>query len=303
MIERFRNVSGRRLLVEAFRSQPIVEGNIQVAEALADNAELVEYAPGGRLLLEGGSDNHIVFILTGAVSILVSDRVVNTRRAGQHVGEMALIDPRAPRSATVIAQEHIVVASVPEVAFAAVADQHSRLWRLLAVELAARLRQRNQYVRARRVLPRIFIGSSSETLKVAEAIAGNLGSESVEPIVWAMGGVFGASQFPIESLDAKVEEADFAALVLGSDDVVISRKEEQNAPRDNVVFELGLFMGSIKRERTYLVVPSGLDVKIPSDLLGITQLRYDQDGSLSLPLRVAAACNELTRLIRKHGPR
>lgn len=303
MIERFKGASGRRLLIEALRLQPVIEGNSQIAEALAEGAELVEYAPGETLCVEGGSDNNIVFILTGLVSILVRDRLVNTRRAGQHVGEMALIDPRAPRSATVIAIERTAVASVQEAAFAAVAEEHPRLWRLLAMELAERLRQRNQYVRTRNAMPRVFVGSSSETLRVAQAIAGKLGSENIEPIVWSMGGVFGASQFPIESLDAQVEDADFAALVLGADDVVISRERESSAPRDNVVFELGLFMGAIKRERTYLVVPNGLDVKIPSDLLGITQLRYEGDDSIPPALRVVTACDELKRLINKLGPK
>jgi CRP/FNR family transcriptional regulator, cyclic AMP receptor protein len=223
MIDRFQGPFGRRRLIEALRGQPVVEGNVTVASALADAAGLSEYTPGELLFAEGGSDNHIAFILSGAVSIVVSDRQVNTRQAGQHVGEMALIDPRARRSASVIALEPTVTASVQEPVFAEIADEHPRLWRRLAVELADRLRQRNVHVRPRSKVSRVFIGSSTETLPVAYAISGSLATDPIEPIVWAQGGVFGASQFPIESLDAQVEQADFAALVLGPDDVVVSR--------------------------------------------------------------------------------
>lgn len=50
MIERFQNASGgRRLLIEALRTQPIIEGNLQTAEALAECATLVEYTSGETL--------------------------------------------------------------------------------------------------------------------------------------------------------------------------------------------------------------------------------------------------------------
>lgn len=331
MIERFQGEDGRRRLVEALRSQPIVEGNEDIVQALADVAEICSYVKDAALFNEGESDNHIAFILNGTVSIRIKGSPVNTRRTGQHVGEMALIDARARRSATVVAVEPTVVATVREPAFTAIADSNPRLWRLLAVELADRLRQRGIHVRPRNAVPQIFIGSSSETEKVAHAIAGGLAGASIMPIVWAQGGVFGASQFPIESLDAQVEQADFAALVLGPDDVVVSRRRKKSAPRDNVVFELGLFMGRIKRERTYLIVPKGLDIKIPTDLLGITQLRYDPGrpagwaswpiartfsrvcgitqsrdsfGSpADLKMRLEPVCKDLNMLIRSVGPR
>ena len=55
-------------------------------------------------------------------------------------------------------------------------------------------------------------------------------------------GVFVASQFPIIALEKQVREADFAILVLGPDDKVLSRNERSDAPRDNVILELGLFI-------------------------------------------------------------
>ncbi len=45
------------------------------------------------------------------------------------------------------------------------------------------------------------------------------------------------------------------------------------AMRDNVLFEHGLFSGTIGRKRTFLITPCGL--RLPTDLLGVTVLRYD----------------------------
>ena len=56
---------------------------------------------------------------------------------------------------------------------------------------------------------------------------------------------FGASQFPIIDLEKQVQEADFAVLVLGTDDVVESRNEKFDAPRDNVIFEFRTIYGRV----------------------------------------------------------
>ncbi len=58
-------------------------------------------------------------------------------------------------------------------------------------------------------------------------------------------------------------------MVLSPDDITTSRKLKSLAPRDNVIFELGLFMGSLGRERCYMVRQDNSQLKIPSDLLGI----------------------------------
>ena len=47
--------------------------------------------------------------------------------------------------------------------------------------------------------------------------------------------------------------ADFAAFIISPDDTVISRDAENLAPRDNVIFELGLFMGVLNRQRVFLI--------------------------------------------------
>jgi hypothetical protein len=49
----------------------------------------------------------------------------------------------------------------------------------------------------------------------------------------------------------------------------------QASPRDNVVFEAGLFGGALGIRRTFILHANG--AKLPTDLLGLTSIRYDPD--------------------------
>ena len=116
-------------------------------------------------------------------------------------------------------------------------------------------------------------------------------------------GIFDAGSFPLESLERDLDKVDFAVLVLSPDDIVISRDSESDAPRDNIVFELGFFMGALSRSRTFLLVPRGVDFKLPTDLMGITPLAYRPELEPDTAAAVAGACNELRKLILAIGPR
>ena len=91
--------------------------------------------------------------------------------------------------------------------------------------------------------PRVFIGSSKEGHSVAEYIQLGLDHEA-ECTTWSQG-VFGLSKTTSESLFHATRKFDYAVLVLTPDDLNLTRGKEQNVPRDNVVFELGLFMGAL----------------------------------------------------------
>ena len=146
MIERFEGKQGRRLLLEALKSQQLVAGKATLARALADKVKLAELAPGAVLIQEGGSDNDLYFVLAGRVTVLVGGLEIGTRDAGQHVGEVALLDPKAPRSATVLAREPAVVAKITERDFTAVAAAVPAVWRALAAGLGEILSERNRRV-------------------------------------------------------------------------------------------------------------------------------------------------------------
>ena len=121
--------------------------------------------------------------------------------------------------------------------------------------------------------PRVFVGSSQTNYAVAEVIKEGLDKVSYAE-TWAQG-VFGLNFSFLETLLKTLEDYDFAVFVLAPDDTTTSKDETKPAPRDNVLFESGLFMGVLGRERVFLVYDESAGVKIPSDLLGITLASYD----------------------------
>jgi len=300
MIRRFEGDAGRRLLAEALRRQQIVEGNVALAEELAAAVVVQEVKTGERLVAEDGADNDLYFIVCGRASVLVHGREVAVREAGTHVGEMAMIDPTARRCATVVALADMVVAKVTEPVFSNLAERSPRLWRLLALELASRLRARNRLVLAPNPRPVLFIGSSAESLTMARAVQSGLAHDDILVRTWT-DGVFLPSHFTVDDLIEQVVTSDFAALVFAPDDRVISRHHASAAPRDNVLLELGLFMGSLGRERSVIVMPRDADIKIPSDLIGLTPITYVTGPAGDLPARIAPACNEIRQLISRLG--
>ena len=254
MISRFRGVQGRNRLVSALRKQVIVHDNETLAKEFSDQAEVVQLERNEQLIVQDEADDDVYFILAGRLSIVINGREVAIRGSGQHVGEMALIDPTASRSASIIAIERTVVAKVSEALFRPLADKYPRVWQLIAMEIGDRLRERNKLVVSTNPRPVLFVGSSKESLPIAQAIQSNLDHDDLIVRLWT-DGVFGASQFPISELEKQVQEADFAAVILGPDDQVVSRRERTEAPRDNVIFELGLFMGALSHHRTFIIVP------------------------------------------------
>ncbi|WP_143090107.1 TIR domain-containing protein [Sphingomonas rubra] len=149
--------------------------------------------------------------------------------------------------------------------------------------------------------PRMFIGSSVEGLSVAYSIQESL-EHDVEATVWNQG-VFELSRYTLEALIDALADSDFALFVLQPDDVVQLRDAEKQAVRDNVIFELGLFIGRIGKERCFLVMPRGVDnFHLPTDLLGITPGQYEperEDGNLLAAL--GPACQRVRRSVKALG--
>jgi predicted nucleotide-binding protein len=304
MITRFQSEGGKARLVAAIRAQKIVSDELKLAEEIAGASVLVQIEPNNpasEFIKQGGADTDIYLVLSGKVSVRVNGREVAVRATGAHVGEMALIDPTAPRSASVIAIEQTVLARLSEANFSSIAERFPQLWRRLALELAERLRQRGRFLSSPNPQPVIFIGSSVENLSVAREIQLGFSHDKMLVSVWT-DGVFKASKTAVESLLAAVRASDFAIFLNTPDDIVVSRDIEIPAPRDNVVFELGLFMGLLGRERTFVVKPRGVAIKMPSDLLGFTPLEYAEGAADTLTSRIAPVCTEIRKLIQKLGP-
>ena len=150
-----------------------------------------------------------------------------------------------------------------------------------------------------RVRPAIFIGSSRESLKASEAIQILL-DPHCEVELWNQG-VFGLTQGSLESLVGAVGKYDFAILVLGADDMTVSRGSQQMTARDNVIFELGLFLGGLGRDRTFLIYDRNTPPVLPSDLAGVTAATYEPHSSGNLEAALGAACGRIRNQIERLG--
>ncbi|MBB4440784.1 MULTISPECIES: TIR domain-containing protein [Rhizobium] len=129
--------------------------------------------------------------------------------------------------------------------------------------------------------PRVFVGSSREGLEVAEAIHVNL-SRVAECRLWTH--AFKLSGSTLNELMRSLRDSDFGIFVFSPDDVTTMRNEVGKTVRDNVLFELGLFIGRLGPERCFFLIPEGSsDLRLPSDLAGITPGYYESgraDGNL-----------------------
>jgi len=232
MLQRFVGEDGKRRLEDLLSRQMVVGGSREIAVALAAAVTIREVQKDGVLIQQDGGDTDLYFVLAGGLSVQVHGREVAVRSAGTHVGEMALIDPSAKRCASVVALNDSVVASVTEPQFTVLAREHPQMWRALALELANRLRQRNELVARPNPRPVLFIGSSAEALPMTHGIQSGLDHDDilVKPWTW---NIFQPSSYPVDDLLAAVRQSDFAVLVVSPDDRVASRGGRFDAPRDN----------------------------------------------------------------------
>src|SRR5689334_2334121 len=151
------------------------------------------------------------------------------------------------------------------------------------------------------VRPVVFVGSSSEGLELAKTIQVLL-DEDNDVEIWCQG-VFGLSQGTLESLVNAIPRFDFAVLVLTADDLLLSRGTEKQTARDNVLLELGLFMGGLGRDRTFIIYDRENPPKLPSDLAGVTPATFRLHASGNLRTSLGAPCTEIEEAIKTRGER
>lgn len=112
--------------------------------------------------------------------------------------------------------------------------------------------------------PKIFIGCSREQIEAAETLKKELDRFAIS-VVFPDAFSFGKST--LHELFVFLAIYDYAIFLAGNDDTTVSRRKKQESPRDNVVFEYGLFAGALGSERVFYMREK--DSKLPSDLLGI----------------------------------
>lgn len=146
------------------------------------------------------------------------------------------------------------------------------------------------------IRPTVFLGSTSEAHSIASDLQVLL-DHKCDVQLWSQG-TMALGQLTLESLETVVVSFDFAIFVLTEDDLVESRGKTSPAPRDNILFELGLFMGHLGRDRTFIIHERASEIKLPTDLNGFTPVDYQMHAngnplsSLGGPARILEATIE-----------
>ena len=149
--------------------------------------------------------------------------------------------------------------------------------------------------------PKVFIGSSSEGLRYARAAQRHL-SRVAQVDVWE-DGCFRQNEGNLEALLRMQSVYDFAVFVLTPDDEVLFRGNRSPCPRDNVLFEFGLFLGALGKDRCFAIASSDRSLRLPSDLQ-VMIARYEAnrtDDNFSAATGVA--CDAIASQIVKVWPR
>src|SRR4029453_11110706 len=113
--------------------------------------------------------------------------------------------------------------------------------------------------------PKLFIGSSGESVEIAYAVQENLEND-IDVVVWKQS-TFNLMSNALDDLIKATGDFDFAVFVFSPDDLVTIREKQSLSVRDNVVFELGLFIGKLGKERCFIIGPkNSQDFHMPTDL-------------------------------------
>lgn len=150
--------------------------------------------------------------------------------------------------------------------------------------------------------PRVFIGSSGEALDVSDAVQAEL-ARDFEITVWNQD-VFRLSHDALDSLLFALDSSDAGVFILKPDDVTESRAQSRFTVRDNVLFELGMFIGRLGRSRTFMLLPNTPEVDLPSDLAGVITAHYDADRfDRQSRAAVGPACTQIRQSVKAIQPR
>ncbi len=137
-------------------------------------------------------------------------------------------------------------------------------------------------------MKKLFIGSSREGLLYARKLKAMLNTKlkkyNIRCILWEDKGVFSLNKTTIENLchvaenikGSKEDGSDkgYAVMLMTPDDKIDTRNEVHYVARDNVIFELGLFIGYLGRSHVCCAIPSNKKIKMMSDWNGVNNARY-----------------------------
>jgi CRP-like cAMP-binding protein len=135
--------------IDHLREVNILRG-LKDADIASLAADLVErrVAAGDPIVGEGTGGVAFFFVLEGETSVSVGGEEVATLGRGEYVGELALLDPEGPRSATVTAKTDVVLAAMSAWQFRPFVLAHPEVAWTLLQRLARRLREAQTPVEA-----------------------------------------------------------------------------------------------------------------------------------------------------------
>lgn len=143
------------------------------------------------------------------------------------------------------------------------------------------------------IKPTLFIGSSREGLPVAELVKKHM-SDFADCRIWNEE-VFDFGRSYFETLTELLSLFEYGVMVGTADDFVVSRKEKQMETRDNVLFEFGMFIGRLGRDKVFFLKEQG--AKTPSDLSGISQPEFSSKDAPDLEQQIKDRCERIKRQI------
>jgi len=153
--------------------------------------------------------------------------------------------------------------------------------------------------------PKIFIGSSNQGLEYANKIKEYFDNDkNYDAHVWTS--EFTKNNVTIECLEKILQNFQYSIFVFTPDDTITIEKDgsktEKKIPRDNVIFEYGLFYGKYSRTKTFLVLPQDYEttMKTMSDIKGLNPYTYTDDQTNILNA-VTTACNSIIEEIKKQN--
>jgi hypothetical protein len=121
----------------------------------------------------------------------------------------------------------------------------------------------------------IFIGGTTEGLKFADTF--KIAIEKTGKVlctIWTAD-TFQFNESFLNSLTKASITYDFGVFIASADDLAFIREKVEEIPRDNVLFEYGLFLGAMGSNRTFLIQEDGC--KIPTDLQGYSTPIFKKD--------------------------
>ena len=300
MLARFTGDEGRRNLLYALSEQKLVRGDKSLAEALADSVTLLEAQTSAAVIHQGGVDNDVYLILTGAFDVFVNGKRVAQRHAGEHVGEMAAMQPAQARSASVVAARPSVVARVSAARLDELAQQFPEIHRYVAQELARRLYQRNDHIGSARERTKVLLLASTQAVAAALVVQDTLSSEGFMMRHWQEGLVRNGGLL-VQHLQELAAGMDFAVVVAGDENGAGAVAGAWPAARDELLLEVGVLLGVLGGNRVVLLEARS-DAEPVADLTGMVNLHWRPGEGRELETLLAPACTQLRRYLEVQGP-